>query len=110
MRTCPDCRAQLVKPVPTNSKTEFIDYKVVLSTLNPGDIAIIKSILDSGGITYFFQGENFTHWGWGIPSRLMVKEDQAEEAKELLKDLKLSLGGVSSQKNSKKSDENSKEK
>ena len=27
--------------------TEFIDYTAVLATSNPGDIAIIKSILDS---------------------------------------------------------------
>lgn len=32
--------------------TEFIDYKLVLSTCNPGDIAFIKSILDGEGVTY----------------------------------------------------------
>ncbi len=75
--------------------TEFIDYKEVLSTLNPGDIAIIKSVLDSEGITYFFQGENFTYWGRGvIPARLMVKKDEVEKAREILKDLKLNFNVI----------------
>ncbi|MBU0533679.1 MAG: DUF2007 domain-containing protein [Candidatus Omnitrophica bacterium] len=66
--------------------TEFIDYTAVLSTSNPGDIAVIKSILDSCDITYFFQGENFVHCAYAIPTRLMVKKDQVERAKEILKD------------------------
>ena len=92
--------------------TEFIDYKPaclllqeagreVLSTFRPGDIAIIKSILDSEGITYFFQGENFTYIDpLIIPARLMVKKDQVETAREVLKDLKLSFNRISSQENS----------
>ena len=71
--------------------TEFIDYKAVLSTFRPGDIAIIKSILDGEGITYFFQGENFTYLDpLVVPARLMVKKDQVEKAKEILKDFKFS--------------------
>ncbi len=82
-------------------KKEFIDYKEVLSTLNPGDIAVIKSILDSANITYFFQGENFNYWGDGvIPARLMVKKDQVEEVKEILKDLKLNFNIINLRENS----------
>lgn len=90
--------------------TEFIDYKAVLSTLNPGDIAVIKSVLGSKNITYFFQGENFNYWGDGvIPARLMVKKDQVEEAREILKDLKLNFNVINLPKNSEKSDENPEE-
>jgi hypothetical protein len=80
-----------VKPVPTDSKTESFDYKEVLSTFRPGDIAMIKSILDGENITYFFQGENFTYLDpFVVPARLMVKKDEVEKAKELLKDFKFS--------------------
>ncbi|MCK4905750.1 DUF2007 domain-containing protein [bacterium] len=92
--------------------TEYIDYTAVLATSNPGDIAIIKSILDSGGITYFFQGENFNYLGYSsfvAPARLMVKKDQVEEAKEVLKGLKLSFDIINLPKNSEKSDKNSEE-
>lgn len=70
-----------------NPQKKFIDYKEILSTANPGDIAIIKSILDSAGITYFFQGENFVHMAYPMPARLMVKKDEVEEVKEILKGL-----------------------
>jgi len=82
--------------------TEFIDYKEVLATFNPGDIAVIKSILDGEGITYFFQGENFTSWRpLIVPARLMVKENEVEKAKKILKDFKLSFSALGSDKNSK---------
>lgn len=67
---------------------KFTDYKKVLETLNPGDIAFIKSVLDSEGITYFFQGENFVYMAYPTPARLMVREDEVEKAKELLKDFR----------------------
>lgn len=81
--------------------TEFIDYKPaclllqeagreILTTRNLVDIALIKSILDSTNITYFFQGENFANLGYGVPIRLMVKKDEVEKAKEILKDFKFS--------------------
>lgn len=90
--------------------TEFIDYTAVLATLNGGDIAIIKSVLDSVNITYFFQGENFNYWGRGVmPARLMVKKDQVEEAKEILKDLKLNFDVINLREGSEKSDKNPEE-
>ena len=75
---------------------KFTDYKKVLETFNPGDIAFIKSVLDSEGITYFFQGENFNYCRpLVVPARLMVKEGEAEKAKEILKDLKLTFSSLS---------------
>ncbi len=91
--------------------TEFIDYKEVLATRNLGDIAFIKSVLDSANITYFFQGEHFVSLKPYItPTRLMVRSDQVEEVKEILKDMKLSFNMISLGKNSEKDDKNPEEK
>ena len=68
------------------------DYKFIkiYSTPNHGEIAIIKSILDSQGISYYIKGENFgTLYGAasGLSSMdVMIIEDYSEDAKELLKE------------------------
>lgn len=86
---------ETLPPEPPESVPEFVDYKEVLATFNPMDIALIKSILDAEEITYFFQGEHFLHVRpLALPARLMVKIDQVEKAAEILKDLKLSFAGI----------------
>lgn len=83
---------------------EFIEYTEVLATRNLGDIASIKSVLDSAGIIYFFQGEHFVSLKPYItPARLMVRSDQVEEVKEILKDMKLSFDMINLRDNPKKS-------
>jgi hypothetical protein len=68
------------------------DYKFVKvhSTPKLGEIAIIKSILDAQNLPYHIKGENFaTLYGSadGLSSMdIMVREDYAEDTKELLKD------------------------
>jgi len=68
------------------------DYKFVeiYSTPNQGEIAIIKSILDSQGISYYIKGENFgILYGPanGLSSMgVMVRDERLEEAKGLLKE------------------------
>ncbi len=95
---CSDCNLQLVAKLPAEPpepETEFVDYKEILETFNPMDIALIKSLLDLENITYFFQGEHFLHMRpLAIPARLMVKTDQVETAHEILKDMKLSFTGI----------------
>ena len=98
---CNDCDVDLVEtlpPEPSESTPEFVDYaeyKEVLTTFNPMDIAFIKSILDAEGITYFVQGEHFLNVRpLALPARLMVKIDQEEQAVEILKDLRLSFAGI----------------
>jgi len=77
---------------PEEEPVEFTDYREVLSTYNPFDIAIVKSILDAEGIRYFFQGEQFLYvQPFALPARLMVETGQAEEAMEILKDLDLTI-------------------
>jgi len=72
-------------------KNEFVEYVPILETHNAGDRVFIKSILDAEGITYFIQGEYVAHYLYNaLPMRLMVKKDQVNKAKKILKDIELS--------------------
>jgi hypothetical protein len=60
----------------------------VFSTYNPGDIAVVKSILDGEGVDYYFQGENVNLLiAAGSYARLLVEEDQAERVRDILKEM-----------------------
>ena len=87
---CSDCLVPLVynlppeepKPIP-----EYVDFKEIMTSLDMGEIAIIKSILDDHQIIYFIQNENLgSTFGAVIPARILVSKDQAQEAKDLLQD------------------------
>jgi hypothetical protein len=72
-------------------KNEFIEYVPLLETHNAGDRVFLKSILDAEGITYFIQGEYVAPYLFNaLPMRLMVKKDQANKAREILKGIELS--------------------
>ena len=92
--TCADCEIPLVDELPPEpppepeQKLEYVEYMHLLSTYNLADIALIKSVLDSENITYFFQGENFAYL-LVQPTKLMVSKDDIERAKELIRDLNL---------------------
>jgi len=101
--TCPECDVQLVDELPPEPEPEFVDYREVLGTYNPADIAFLKSILDSEGIAYFFKGEHFMYMRpLADPVRLMVRMDHFEQTIELLKDVELSITGINLEKNPKK--------
>ncbi|HLZ19733.1 MAG TPA: DUF2007 domain-containing protein [Smithellaceae bacterium] len=60
----------------------------VFSTYDPGEIAVIKSILDGEGIRYFFQGENINLLiAAGTRPRLLVDEDQVDRVRDILHEL-----------------------
>ena len=86
---CADCGVYLVSELPQTSADEGGDEFVqVFSTYNQGEIAFIKSVLDGEDITYFFQGESSTMLiAAGAYARLLVKAEEAERAREILKDL-----------------------
>ncbi len=70
---------------------DFIDYEVVVEIHNAGDHAFLKSLLDAFGITYYFQGEHVAPYLFhSLPMRLMVRKDEAAEAREILRDLHFS--------------------
>jgi Putative prokaryotic signal transducing protein len=88
--TCSDCGVPLVSELPAEPESHYVDYVEVLDTYNPGDIAVIKSLLDSEGITYYFLGDHLTLRPMGDAARLMVAREDAQSARELLANLDLS--------------------
>ena len=91
---CSDCDVDLVNSLPISYNNEQQDndltFVPILSTYNLGDIALLRSILDNQGIEYFLQGENTSYIrAYMDPTILMVREDQVEITKELLKDFDL---------------------
>ena len=85
---CNDCGIPLVECLSSEPEPEPEPHGFVgiLSTYNLADITFIKSILDDGDIEYFIHGENFNAIHPMVqPVRLLVREDQVDDAKELLK-------------------------
>lgn len=95
---CSDCNTELVETLPTlpEPEHEFVKFNEILATYNPADVVFLKSLLESEEIQYFFKGEHFMYMRpLADPVRLMVRQDQLEEAVELVKDVKLSVTGIS---------------
>ena len=93
---CGDCRVPLVEEPPAARRVEFVEFEEVLATYNPGDVAVLRAVLDSEGVTYFFKGESFANLRPLVdPARLMVRKDEVETARRILKDLKLAYTGIS---------------
>lgn len=60
----------------------------VFSTYNPGEIAVIKSLLDAQNIRYFLQGENINLLiAAGARPRLLVDEKDARLVRDILREL-----------------------
>jgi hypothetical protein len=93
---CPDCESIIdytFSPPKILKKENYIE---LLSSLNQGDIGVIKSILDNTKIDYMIFGENFLSVDPLIqPAKFYIHEDQIEEAKKLLKDIDLNIFGLS---------------
>lgn len=81
---CPNCGALLVD---TEEEGDFVEMPV---TSNPVDLSIIRSLLDKNRIKNFIK-ENPLDSVFGLPlghtTILMVREDQIELVKQLLKDV-----------------------
>jgi hypothetical protein len=90
---CADCKIPLVSELPPEPKLEFIEYEKVLTAFNLAQIALIKSLLDSENVTYYIQGEHILPYYPHGPARVMVKKDQVEMAKEILRELDLGING-----------------
>lgn len=116
--TCPNCSAVLelseeekeARKIHCSECEAFIDYNFnppkvlmpealveVFSSLNLGDIAVLKSMLEDANIEYNVFGENFLSTDPLIqPAKIVVRASQVEEVKELLKDFKPNIFGISS--------------
>lgn len=87
---CADCGTDLVSGQPPDNEDEvcYVEMVEVFSTYNPGDIAVIKSILDGEDIHYYFQGENTNIMvGGGAYARLLVQADQAGRVRDILQEM-----------------------
>jgi hypothetical protein len=94
------------KPPEAEDRTEFVDYREILRTFNPGDVALIRSVLDAEGITYFIKGERFnTIRPLADPAGVMVEVGQADRALEALKALDLSFKAISGRRSGESDDE-----
>ncbi len=75
--------------LPPEPAPEYVEFEEILSTYNAVEIAIIKSLLDPEGIDYYFKSEFFNYMEpLAQPARLMVRKDQADEARDILKGLR----------------------
>ncbi|MCP5062498.1 MAG: hypothetical protein GY936_08550 [Ignavibacteriae bacterium] len=93
---CSECESVIDFTVNPPKILERENYTEILSSLNQGDIALIKSILEDGGINYFTLGENFLSVRPLLePMKILVNDKQLSEAKELLKDVDLKIFGAS---------------
>ncbi len=97
---CPECDEKYDKEVcecpkcgvSFGQELNAQDYKEIITLINPMEISLIKSILDGEGIDYYIKGEQITFLApLPEPARLMVAEDQAVDALEIMKDLKIVL-------------------
>ena len=87
---CSDCGVDLVVDQPSELMEEvsYVDLVEVFSTYQQGDIALIKSVLDGEGISYYFSGENTLMMvAAGAYARLLVPIDEVERVRELLHEL-----------------------
>ena len=93
---CPECETFIDFTVNPPKVLDVQNYTFLLSSLNQGDIGLIKSILDDNEIDYYVNGENFLSVRPLLePAQFFVNENQFEEAKNLLKDFDLKIFGFS---------------
>jgi hypothetical protein len=68
-----------------------VKFVPVLETHNAGDRVFLRSILDAEGIIYYIQGETVAPYLFNsLPMTVMVRIDQVEKARDVLKDMTLS--------------------
>jgi len=95
---CPDCGVDLVETKPGPPPDPSIALVPVLHTGDAAVIAIAGSLLEAEGIEYLVRGAGLQDlFGWGRvgagyniltgPAEFVVREDDAQRARELLQDL-----------------------
>ncbi len=88
---CKDCQTSLVPELHLDllkEPQECNEFEEILFISNAGEMALIKSLLESEGITYYFKGEFSSHaHPFPQPTRLMVQRDEINEVKEILESL-----------------------
>ena len=80
---CAECGVPLVARLAMAPPPEFVEYEEILSTRNPGEIAVIKSLLEDAGMEFRFSTEAAGP-PLALPARLLVPKDRVGEAREIL--------------------------
>ena len=103
---CYDCQIPLVhslSDIPKEDHELQYDYFEVASTMNLGDIALLQSVFDSENIDYQILGEAFNNVRPLLePARFVVREDQVDIAKKLIKDMDVHLFALSTKRTDEK--------
>ncbi|MCF6269205.1 MAG: DUF2007 domain-containing protein [Melioribacteraceae bacterium] len=93
---CPECDAMIDYTEVPPKLLDREHYTEILSSLNQGDIALIKSILEDGKVDYYILGELFLSIRPLLePVRVFVNENHVEKAKMLLENFDLNIFGIS---------------
>lgn len=93
---CPECQSfvDFTESPPKIFNAE--NYPLLLTSMNQGDIFVIKSILKNSDIDYYVFDEDFLAVRPLVqPARFYVAEGQMEEARELLRNFEMHIFGVS---------------
>ena len=93
---CSECDTILVASLPEDELVEFVK---IFESADPNLTVIIKSVLEDAGIKYFVPGDNMQSLLGGKFSfafnadignaQFLVSEEDAETAKELLKEIEI---------------------
>lgn len=94
---CADCHVPLVAELPVEEAPvpEPVEWAPLATTSYRGDIALIKSLLESEGIRYWVQGE-FRGFASGVI--IHVDQSRIDEARDLIQDLNLNPVGYSTRR------------
>ena len=95
---CPTCGVLPVEARPGPPADPTIQLTTVFSAGDPALIAVAKSLLEGEGIEYLVRADGLQDlFGWGRvgsgynivtgPAEFVVRQDDAERARELLRDL-----------------------
>ena len=69
-----------------------MDLVNILTLSDQGEIALVKSVLESEGIPYCVEGENMSIMYSGVlPARVLVPADRVDDAIEALSDMNFGL-------------------
>jgi hypothetical protein len=100
---CPICDVDTVDRLPGPEPTPDVELVCVLATGDAGLIAVAKSLLEADAIDYFVRGDGLQDLfglgriaGYGFatgPAEFLVREDDADRARELLAGLTPPDGG-----------------
>jgi hypothetical protein len=83
---CAECSVPLVPEAPEGLDARDFELETVLETSDPGLIAVVKSLLEEAGISYWVQDEAMQglYLTSIFPSRFQVERRYAQLARELL--------------------------